>query len=263
MTRPRILITNDDGIDSHFLRVLVEAHLEHFEVSVAAPFREQSWISRAITREGEVKVCEDNRFNCKGWSLDGTPTDCVNIALGHLIPVNEHPVAVISGINLGYNAAYPFILSSGTIAGALEGLMWGIPGIAYSQMVPEHLYEYLRVSHGMIEGALAESVKNAGKRACEITQSVLQKNYTGMIVHNVNFPIHTEMDTPIEKTIPERFHCGTLFQPVSENSYRFKFTSELVPLIGTESTDRSCLLREHISYTQLNYARLCAESDGL
>lgn len=258
--KPRILITNDDGIDSFFLRTLIEAHQAEFEVYVAAPLREQSWISRAITREGEVQVQEDSRFGCTAWSLDGTPTDCVNIALGHLIPQSLHPVAVVSGINLGYNAAYPFILSSGTISGALEGLMWGLPGIAYSQMIPEHLYETLRTSHGAVEGAFAESVAAAGKKACELTRSLLREEHAGITVHNINFPIETTHETSVERTIPERFHCGTLFQPTAPNRYQFKFTSKLTPLINTENTDRACLLRGHISYTQLDYGRLCAES---
>lgn len=260
MSKPPILITNDDGIDSTFLRALVEAHQEVFEVTVAAPLREQSWIARAVTRDGEVHVLSDDRFGCTTWALDGTPTDCVNIALGHLIPQEKHPVAVLSGINLGYNAAYPFILSSGTIAGALEGVLWGLPGIAYSQMVPEHFFETLRASHGHVEGELAESLKHAANHACKLTQRILQKRTQGLTVHNINFPINTHADTPIEETIPERFRVGTLFQPVAPSSYTFKFNGELKPLLGLDNTDRACLLREHISYTQLDYARLCKEA---
>lgn len=260
MPKQKVLITNDDGIHSSFLRSLVDAHKDLYEVYVAAPLREQSWVSRAITRLGDVKVNEDNRFGCKAWSIDGTPTDCVNIALGHLIPKSEYPVAILSGINLGFNASYPFILSSGTISGALEGLMWGIPGIAFSQMVPEYMYESLRMSHEELKGDFKESVKNAGIQACTITQNILKKNYSGLIVHNINFPINTELDTVVEETIPEIFRCGTLFQPVKKDTYSFKFTSELNPLLNLENTDRACLLRGNISYTQLDYARLCTNA---
>lgn len=258
MSKPRILITNDDGIDSFFLRVLVEAHLKDFEVFVAAPKSEKSWISRAITRDGIVQVTEDRRFDCPAWALDGTPTDCINIGLGHLLPKDRLPDAILSGINLGYNAAFPFILSSGTIAGALEGVLWGLPGIAFSHMVPENTYEILRASHGQVEGALANSLQCAGTHCVSITRQVLEQDHTGVTVHNINFPISTQADTPLEQTIAERFQLGTLFEAVAEDSYAFKFQSRLIPLVNTPDTDRACLERGNISWSRLDYSKLAA-----
>jgi 5'-nucleotidase len=102
--KPHLLVTNDDGIESAFLHRLVAALLPKFKVSVAAPAFEQSWIGRAISRHQEIEVlCGASHFPAEvtAWAINGTPTDCVNIALGHLL---ERPAdAVVSGINIGYN----------------------------------------------------------------------------------------------------------------------------------------------------------------
>ena len=90
--RPHALVTNDDGIESAFLHRLVEALLPDFEVSVAAPAFEQSWIGRAISRHSEIEVIPGLAYFSKdvqAWAIGGTPTDCVNIALGNLLRKNR------------------------------------------------------------------------------------------------------------------------------------------------------------------------------
>ena len=133
MNKPTALVTNDDGIDSYFLQVLVRRMQENFEVCVAAPSKEQSWIGRGMTRRDPVTVESFNDLGVPAWKIGGTPTDCVNIALGCLL--EQKPDIVVSGINLGMNVTLPMILASGTVAGALEGSFWGIPSIAFSQNI--------------------------------------------------------------------------------------------------------------------------------
>ena len=106
--RPHALVTNDDGIESAFLHRLVEALLPDFEVSVAAPAFEQSWIGRAISRHSEIEVIPGLAYFSKdvqAWAISGTPTDCVNIALGNLL--TKKPDIVLSGINIGFNTTEP------------------------------------------------------------------------------------------------------------------------------------------------------------
>ena len=256
MSKPAILITNDDGIESHFLKALVQAHLDDYHVYVAAPAREQSWISRAITRVGKVRVSEAHELNTTAWKIEGTPSDCVNIALGHLIPKEVTIAAVLSGINLGFNAAFPFILSSGTIAGALEGVLWGLPGIAFSHCIEREDYESLRKAHGRCSGELAESLRVAAMRATEFTARRIQEPQHDVLVHNVNFPATTYEHTPIEHTIPERFYVGSLFSSTDENAYRFEMPPDITPLRNQPNTDRACLNRKHISYTELNFSAI-------
>ena len=131
--KPHALVTNDDGIESAFLHRLVEALLPQFRVSVAAPALEQSWTGRSMTRHGELDaILSPSHFpdGVEAWSISGTPTDCVNIALGNLL--SKKPDIVLSGINIGFNTTESLILSSGTVAGAIEGVLWNLPAIAFS-----------------------------------------------------------------------------------------------------------------------------------
>lgn len=122
----RILVSNDDGITAQGLTVLVEVCRSVGQVDVVAPDREQSGASNSLTlhRPLRAKRLAEARFE-----VDGTPTDCVLLALGTLL---EHrPDFVLSGINHGPNMGED-VLYSGTVAAAMEGLSLGIPGVAVS-----------------------------------------------------------------------------------------------------------------------------------
>lgn len=130
---PKVLVTNDDGIDAHGLRILVDALSEHADVYVVAPADQQSGKSHSITFLREVTPRErDVKGAVAAWVLDGTPADCVMWAIDYLRDEEGvEPDFVISGINLGFNtglAAY----YSGTVAGAREGAINGIRSIALS-----------------------------------------------------------------------------------------------------------------------------------
>ena len=145
---PKVLVTNDDGIDAHGLRILVDALSEHADVYVVAPADQQSGKSHSITFLREVTPQErDVKGAVVAWVLDGTPADCVMWAIDYLRDEEGvEPDFVISGINLGFNtglAAY----YSGTVAGAREGAINGIRSIALSVggqdgMSAEH-FDYL------------------------------------------------------------------------------------------------------------------------
>lgn len=129
----KVLVTNDDGIDAHGLRFLVEGLSGHADVYVVAPADQQSGKSHSITFMREVTPQErDVKGAVAAWVLDGTPADCVMWAIDHLKDEEGiTPDFVISGINLGFNtglAAY----YSGTVAGAREGAISGIRSIALS-----------------------------------------------------------------------------------------------------------------------------------
>lgn len=145
---PKVLVTNDDGIDAHGLRILVDALSKHADVYVVAPADQQSGKSHSITFLREVTPQErDVKGAVAAWVLDGTPADCVMWAIDYLRDEEGvEPDFVISGINLGFNtglAAY----YSGTVAGAREGAINGIRSIALSVggqdgMSAEH-FDYL------------------------------------------------------------------------------------------------------------------------
>ena len=121
-----ILVANDDGILSPGLQLLAEACQTAGQVTVVAPDREQSAQSHALTMTRPLRpvVRPDG-----SWQVDGTPTDCVLLALEALMP--EKPAFVFSGVNLGPNMGED-VLYSGTVSAAMEAVVLGIPGIAIS-----------------------------------------------------------------------------------------------------------------------------------
>lgn len=121
----RILLTNDDGIHALGLDVLSRVAATFGEVWVVAPDTERSGVSHAITlfRPLRLRQIRERWFVC-----DGTPTDCVYLALNHM---GLQPDLVLSGVNPGPNLAHD-VLYSGTVAGALEGAHWGVPSLAIS-----------------------------------------------------------------------------------------------------------------------------------
>jgi len=122
----RILCSNDDGVFAHGLDCLVRAASELGEVTVVAPDREQSATSHSLTLHHPVRPVQ---LEERRWQVDGTPTDCVMLAIEALMP--ERPDWVFSGINHGQNMGED-VLYSGTVAAAMEGLSLGVPSIALS-----------------------------------------------------------------------------------------------------------------------------------
>src|SRR3954468_11041394 len=122
----RFLVTNDDGILAHGIECLVEAAEPLGDVHVVAPDREQSATSHSLTLHHPLRPV---RRAERRWQVDGTPTDCVMLAVEALLP--ERPDFVLSGVNHGQNLGED-VLYSGTVAAAMEGLALGVPSIAFS-----------------------------------------------------------------------------------------------------------------------------------
>ncbi|MDJ0657287.1 MAG: 5'/3'-nucleotidase SurE [Xanthomonadales bacterium] len=121
-----ILLSNDDGLDAPGLRVMEKHAADLGQVTVVAPDRDRSGASNSLTLDHPVRVLEhsDNRYR-----VQGTPTDCVHLALTGLL--DPEPDIVISGINNGANLGDD-VIYSGTVAAAMEGRFLGLPAIAVS-----------------------------------------------------------------------------------------------------------------------------------
>jgi len=251
-----VLVTNDDGISSGFLHRLVEALLPHFKVSVAAPKQEQSWIGRAISRHSEIAIEDHSKHfpsTVEAWSIDGTPSDCVNIALGNLL--DSTPQIVVSGINLGFNTSEILILSSGTIAGAIEGSIWGLPSIAFSQAIPHPLYEEIHSQGGHIEGSFAPIIAASATKAAELTLQTLERPPSPGKVLNVNFPDTMHADTPIEPTSPSKIHMGSMYELNQNGNYQFRY-SDGTRICQNPNSDREALSRGSISISELDFSAI-------
>jgi len=125
-----ILITNDDGIYAEGIYALAVALKKAGNVTVVAPDTQRSAVGHAITITDPLRVTEARR-NGKffGYAASGTPADCVKLGIKAIM--KKRPDLVVSGINLGGNQAYN-ILYSGTVSGATEGALLGIPSMAVS-----------------------------------------------------------------------------------------------------------------------------------
>jgi 5'-nucleotidase len=128
-----ILISNDDGIRSEGLQTLARAVESLGEVYVVAPDREQSAVSHSLTLHRPLRVEE---IAPRQFAVDGTPTDCVNLAVCGILP--GRPGLVISGINKGANMGDD-ITYSGTVSAAMEGTLLGIPSLAVSLVARDHV----------------------------------------------------------------------------------------------------------------------------
>lgn len=126
----RILLTNDDGIYAPGLSAMERALAQIGEVTVVAPAIEQSGVGHSITFLTPLMASEAfDGERQRGWAVEGSPADCVKLAIGQFC--RERPDLIVSGINGGFNIGIN-VLYSGTVAGATEGALFGIPSVAVS-----------------------------------------------------------------------------------------------------------------------------------
>ena len=181
--KTRVLIANDDGIKSGYMLALARALAPLAEVYVFAPDEEQSGVSHAFTvRKAlsvkKVDVCADVGEGIEAYSMSGTPADCVKFALGHfamhgLTTEGAGPGAFdvcFSGVNLGENSGVSS-LYSGTVAGAREAALWGVPGIALS-----------------LRGTTPNMLETAKEFAVKVVKERLFERIPVGVFWNVNFP---------------------------------------------------------------------------
>jgi len=162
----RILVTNDDGIYSDGLSKLAQALEAVGDVVVVAPATEQSASAHSLTLTRPLRI---RRHGEKQYSVDGTPTDCVTLALTKLLEDNP-PNIVVSGINYGPNLGDD-VTYSGTVAGALEASVFGLPGIALSLSTRSNF-----------------DFSHAAQFAAELTRKVLETGLPEGTILNVNLP---------------------------------------------------------------------------
>ena len=132
----RILVTNDDGYRSEGIHALARALRAIGEVTIVAPMTEASAIGHALTLRRPLRL---ESIGDGVYAVDGTPTDCVNIAVTQVF--KDMPSLVVSGINKGWNLGDD-VTYSGTVAGALEASLLGVPAIAVSLRQTRGEYDF-------------------------------------------------------------------------------------------------------------------------
>lgn len=149
----KILLSNDDGIDSIGILELLKVLSPQHEVAVAAPATQQSAVSKALTLYSPLRAKKHSIAGferIEAYAVSGTPVDCVRLGLGNLI--SRKPEIAISGINIGHNLGTD-TLYSGTCAAAQEAAVRGIPAIALScaSFSPKHMDTAARIAPIIIE----------------------------------------------------------------------------------------------------------------
>ena len=164
--RPKILVSNDDGIHAVGLTALAAALEAVGEVYVVAPDRERSAVGHAVTLHRPLRV---DRLGPRRFAVNGTPSDCVNLAILGMLPVR--PDVVVAGVNAGSNLGDD-VTYSGTVSAAMEGTLLGVPSLAVS----------------LIEGSRAADYGPAARAAARLTRLLLRDRDRGVTLLNVNVP---------------------------------------------------------------------------
>ncbi|MBW1644848.1 MAG: 5'/3'-nucleotidase SurE [Deltaproteobacteria bacterium] len=230
---PQILVSNDDGINAFGIRVLADYLRPLGQVTVVAPDREQSACSHSLTLRNPLRVdMVEEGF----YAVDGTPTDCINLAVNAIMKKNP-PDLVVSGINKGGNLGDD-ITYSGTVAAAFEGTLLHIPSIAVSLVVErEHHFE------------------TAARTAREIAALILRRGLPADTLLNINVP-----DCPWEKlagfqvTIQgKRIYSDSVAENVDPRGRKYYWIGG--DIMGGEQIENSDLVavqNGHVSITPLH-----------
>ena len=196
----RILVTNDDGIHAPGIRALAKAMASLGEVWVVAPEKTQNAVGRAMTLHKPLRL---RQIRARWFAVNGTPADCVTLAVCKLLEA-DLPTLVVSGINKGWNLGDD-VTNSGTVAGALEGMLHGIPSMAVS-----------------LEDCPRASYSVAGQYAEKLAKHILKSGLPNETILNVNVP--GSIKEPI---------VGVQFTSLSQRRYHEPVVEKIDPRGGS------------------------------
>ncbi len=225
----RILITNDDGVFSEGLKLLADALGEIARVTVVAPDREQSASGHSLTlhRPLRMQQLQENLF-----SVDGTPTDCVNLAVLWLMK-DSPPDLVVSGINFGCNMGDD-VTYSGTVSATFEGTLLGIPSVAFSQEVEEQF-----------------SFERAAKFAQRFIGVLLDEPLPEDLLLNVNIPAESPRGVELTR-LGKRKYKQVVVEKEDPRGKRYFWIAGTPEWQEEEGTDQAALSAGLVSVTPLH-----------
>ncbi|MBC2579467.1 5'/3'-nucleotidase SurE [Clostridium sp. DJ247] len=237
----RLLLTNDDGINAKGLYELAKELEKEHNIIIAAPCSQRSACGHSITLTTPIEVEEVKLqgINGKAYSINGTPADCVRIALDKLS--EEKIDMVVSGINSGFNLGTD-VIYSGTVSAAIESAIYKIPSLAISVEIKKEEEKY----------------ETAAKYAAEVLRIVKNKEIGDDVVLNVNVPLIPQEEIKGIKVckIGSRVYKNSFIEKI-ENSEdigkkRFKLEAELEDQ-DCEDTDIYYVKRGYVTLTPLHY----------
>jgi len=236
----RILLSNDDGYHAPGLKVLEDiANALSDDVWIVAPAEEQSGASHSLTLSRPLRI---RRHGEKRFSVSGTPTDAVAIAVGRIMKDNP-PDLILSGVNRGANLAED-VTYSGTVAAAMEGAISGVRSIALSQV-------YSREGRG--DAVPFDAAAAWGERVIRTLLSLPARR--NMLV-NVNFPAIAPDAVKGVRVVRQGFHDvdrTSIVEGTDPRGYKYYWfglgMSDSVP----EGTDLEAIAQGYVTVTPLHY----------
>jgi 5'-nucleotidase len=240
--KPRILLTNDDGITSVGLWAAYEALESIADVTVVAPATQQSAVGRSISIFEPIRATQIRMNNAAAYSVGGKPTDAVIIGLYSL---NLDPALVVSGVNIGENLSYESIMTSGTVGAALEASNQGTKSIAFSLQVEDQgdKFDDPRY-HG-------QSFEGAKRIVREVCQRVLASGFPEQAdVINVNIPSHIRGGYEVTRLARKLFRTGVEKRLDPRGRPYFWINGPLID-DAEEGTDVHAIRKGHVSITPI------------
>jgi 5'-nucleotidase len=226
----RILVTNDDGVYSEGVRLLGKALERLGEVIVVAPDREQSATGHSLTLSRPLRM---QKLEERTYAVDGTPTDCVNLAILWLLK-ERRPDLVVSGINFGLNVGDD-VTYSGTVSATFEGSLLEVPSIAFSQEVAEG-FSFARsaeLAARFVEGLFAEAT--------------LPRD----LLLNVNFPASAPRGVVFTR-LGKRVYRQSVVEKVDPRGHNYYWIAGTPEWQDDQGTDHEAVQKGFVSVTPLH-----------
>ena len=205
---PRILLTNDDGVNSDGLWAAYEALSSIADVVVCAPATQQSAVGRSVSIFEPLRVNEITRNGVTAYAVGGKPTDSVIIGL---FALHLKPDLVVSGINIGENLSFESITTSGTVGAALEAANHNIPSIAFSLQIEDQSIKFddnHRCGHrfGEARGVVTDVITRIFDQGFPAKSHVLNINVPSKIIggYEITHLAERLFDTGVEKRLDPR-----------------------------------------------------------
>ncbi len=234
-----ILITNDDGIYAPGICSLVNHLLPLGRITVAAPSTEKSATSHAITVYEPIMTKKIQRFHetVQAYAISGTPADCIKLALDSIME-GERPDLVVSGINNGPNLGTD-VIYSGTVSGAMEAAMHGVPSLAVSMTERQ-----------------AENYDEAASFVSRIVPYVMQQPSAPNTVYNINYPAGSSArikGTRITKLGIRKYRNNFVSREDPRGDRYYWMSGEPVEMPQDPQSDITAAQQGYVSVTPLHY----------
>lgn len=245
----KILLTNDDSLDSPLFHLAVDYFSAMGEVMAVVPAEEQSWKGKAMTRFGRLHAEPLDGFACPVFAFSGTPADCANFGIYHVF--GEKPDLVISGVNMGSNVGLGFMISSGTIGAGLEANLAGIPAVALSQVLPSGAFQHW-VTHREIQPdvktMLFMRIRQMVRKVFD-GLTVRSDFLTEPVTWNVNMPAEPVEDWQVVPTVLGQTVYTSCFK-VDGDGFQHNIDRPVMDM--REGSDGWAIKQGHVSVTRLD-----------